>query len=356
MNSDLPVDGISAEDRAWDRFVSENPLGHHEQTSMYGALREAFGFTSRRVIETSKGVIVGGAQVLFRHTPIGTFGVLQRGPLAVNEDPSILASVVDELDKLAQRMRAVSLRVQTYPLQGNARDVLRASGYTEDYSWVGTSTTAVADLRFPDDELLARMGKKGRYNARLAQRAGVKISTGDATTLDAFFELHRRTSEYQGFPIFPREYFEYVWNLFENTGRVQQFIAHYDDEPIAGIFNATVGDHMLYGWGGTLRGEATKKLTAHYLLHYEAMRWARDHGCTLYDMLEISARADSGLTRFKTRIAPEHKQWPAPMRKWYGSMRAIRAQLASISWSQPVLRSYVNRVAHRLGHRQKMPW
>ncbi|NGP53695.1 peptidoglycan bridge formation glycyltransferase FemA/FemB family protein [Thioalkalivibrio sp. XN8] len=356
MTTETNSSVLTSEELEWDAFVSRNPLGHHEQTSMYARMRLAYGFSCERVVIHSSGQIVGGAQVLFRRTPIGTFGVLQRGPLAREDDPDVLAAVVERLDEVAQEARAVSLRVQTFCLQANARAALEMDGFIEDESWVGRQTTTVARLGFSDEDLLARMAKQGRYKTRLAKRSGVVVSVGGADTLEEFFALHQMTAEHHGFPIFPRSYYNYIWSLFADGGRVQQFIAVHDGKPVAAILNAIVGDHMLYGWGGTDRSDAASKLAANYLLHYEAMKWARDHGCSLYDMLGISLQQQDGLTRFKTRVAPELKTWPAPIRKWYGPLPGLRANASTFAWSRPIARKVVKRIARQVGLAPKMPW
>ena len=207
-----------------------------------------------------------------------------------------------------------------------------------------------------DDELLARMTQKGRYNIRLAMRCDVDIRVGDVCPMDDFYHLHKMTAEHQHFPIFPIEYYDYLWRTFGASGRVQYFVAYYNDRPIATAFNTLVGQHMLYGWGGIHRGDYERKLMAGYLLHFRAMGWARDHGCTHYDLGRIAETSRPGITQFKTRIAPVRFHWPVPMRKYYGPLRALRPVASDFAWSNSLLRRSVNHIARRLGLSPKMPW
>ena len=125
---------------------------------------------------------------------------------------------------------------------------------------------------------------------------------------------------------------------------------------MAALFNTIVGDYMLYGWGGIERGDEARKLLANYLLHFQAMSWARKHGCKYYDMVGISEQTMSGLTQFKTRIAPERIRWPATMWKFYGGLGPMRSWLTEAAWSAPYVRRQVLRASRRFGLRPQMPW
>jgi len=112
----------SSDDDEWDRFLAANPFGYHEQTSQYATLRETYGFQhDRAVVRDDQGQIIGGASGLFRRTPIGSLGVIERGPVARDDDSRLLEQVVDEVSALAKRHRLASIRVNTFENQAHAR-------------------------------------------------------------------------------------------------------------------------------------------------------------------------------------------------------------------------------------------
>ena len=53
--------------------------------------------------------------------------------------------------------------------------------------------TVLIDLSLSEDDLLARMKQKTRYNIRLAQKKGVKVRIGNETDLP---QLYRMYAEY----------------------------------------------------------------------------------------------------------------------------------------------------------------
>ncbi|NHA15372.1 peptidoglycan bridge formation glycyltransferase FemA/FemB family protein [Thioalkalivibrio sp. XN279] len=341
---------------AWDAFLGRHPFGHHEQSSLYGQLRSAYGYDSDRVILKQGGEVVGGAQVMWRSTPIGRIGIVQRGPLSLNDDAGLLAQVMDQLDGFAREHRISILRVETFAQQHAAREVLVAKGFESRTDWWGEHLTSRIEVSGSDQDVLARMKPKGRYNIRLARRLGVEVRTGSRDSLDEFYALYSMSAAHKGFGMFDRAYFEYLLDVFGPSGRVQQFVAYHDNRPVAALFNTVVGEHMLYGWGGVDRSDDVRKLMAGYLLHFKAMQWARDHGCRFYDLLGISETSTGGLTRFKTRIAPEHFRWPVTMWKYYGPLASVRSTATQVAWSMPTLRNLVIRAGRRLGLHETMPW
>ena len=354
----FPPSGAAHElsDQEWDRFLAAGTLAHHEQSAAYGRGREAFGFGLERVVVREAGRIVGGAQVIIRPTPVGRVAIVRRGPLAEHDDPAVHAAVVSQLESAARERGWACLRVETFQPQERARRALRHAVYQPRASWQVQSRTAVMPLEQSDLGLLAAMHQKGRYNVNRAARRGVVVRTGDGKSVQTFHDLHAETAAYHGFPVFPVEYFRYLWELFGRVGQVQHFVAYHDDQPVAVIFSSIVGDHMYYVWGGIDRGEASRRLMANYLLHYEAMRWAREHRCRRYDLAGVARSRTSGPTQFKTRIASEITPWPEPMVKYFGALRECRRFAVDLAWNVKPLRRLVRHAGHRLGLSPVMPW
>jgi lipid II:glycine glycyltransferase (peptidoglycan interpeptide bridge formation enzyme) len=340
----------------WDQFVVANLFGHHEQSSGHALTRHQYGFKSDRVEVRQGGRLVAGAQVLSRATPVGRMALVLRGPLAERDDPQLLHEAITELDRLARERAYVSLVVESFFPQEALRSALAEHGFRADESWRGRFYAVRRRVDLSDEDILGSMEEKGRYNTRLASRKGVEVTAADSASLSDFYGLHQMTAEHQGFPVFPRTYFEYLWDLFGTRGRMQLFVATARGKPIGAIYNTIVGDQMLYGWGGMHRGDVERKLMANYLLHFRAMGWARDHGCRWYDLGSISRAGQGGVTQFKTRLASDKVYWPSPMRKWYGPFAPARDGLSRIAWSNPSLRRGVEWAAWRAGLKQKLPW
>jgi len=333
----------------WDAFVAVHPEGYQEQTTGYAEHRAQFGFTCDRVVVREGGEVVGGAQVLVQHTPLGKHARVYRAPLAIGNDPRTFKRVIEELEHLADANSYASLRVDTFPNQYATRAALDETGFQSSSAWFGEHPSCVIPLRYSDDELLSQIRqKKARYNIRFAQRSGVVVSIKESGNIDDFHHLRKESVEHNGHLMFPRTYYQYIWQLFHRSNRVQLLVAYQDGEPLASLFNLIVGDRMYLVWIGIHRGEENRKLKAGYLLHYCALIHARDAGCSMCDFI--------GVSEFKRKLAHEEIQWPLPQWKFYGPLRSQRYRLMEAVWSRPRLRHQMNKLARVADLRPRMPY
>ena len=329
-----------AGDPEWDEFLRTHPEGHHEQSGAYGRERKSWGFDRDLVVVREGGRVVGGAMALPRRSPVGVFAIVRNGPLAVEGRPDVLARAAEGLDLLARRKGYVSLRVDTFPNQPEARAALERLGFHESEPWSRRFDSLLVPLRGDDEALLARMASKGRYNVRLARRSGVTAAVEGVDGLGAFYDVHLQTAAYQDFPVFSRAYFDEVWRVFGAAGRMEVLVARHEGRPIASIIVCVVGDRCYYGWGGMSREPEDRKRMPNYLLHFTAMGWARGRGCAHYDLV--------GTSDFKEKLGGEPIRWPSPMRKFYGLWRAPRRWAFGWTWRQSLPRRAVQYVANRL--------
>jgi lipid II:glycine glycyltransferase (peptidoglycan interpeptide bridge formation enzyme) len=138
-----------------------------------------------------------------------------------------------------------------------------------------------------DDALLAQMHQKTRYNVRLAQRRGVEIrrACGSDQDLACFYDLLRDTAERNEFGVHNRTYYDDFMAIFGD--RAVLLFARIDERPVAGLIAARFGEEAVYMYGAS--STEHRAHGAAFLLQFEAMRWARDSGCTRYDLWGIPA-------------------------------------------------------------------
>ncbi|MCC6907843.1 MAG: peptidoglycan bridge formation glycyltransferase FemA/FemB family protein [Phycisphaerales bacterium] len=338
----------SVSDVDWETFVASHDDGHHEQCVEYSRQRESRGFARSRVAICRGGAVVAGCNAIIASTPVGRLGLIQRAPIVQDNCASLLTATVSSLDGLASDKSLAVLRIDTFPTQTAVHQVLLDAGYCWSAPWCGKRASLLISLRAGDADLLSQMKTKGRYNTRLAEKAGVIVETGSLNEVPEFYELHSKTAAHHGFPVFPLEYFAYLWRLFATRNRMAFFIARFNGRPVAAICNTVVGSRMYYGWGGIDRDPSCSRLMANYLLHFRAMQWAREHGCTHYDLC--------GDTEFKRKLGGEPILWPLPLRKFYGPFAGLRRCALETCWKRPLLRRTVDQIAWRAGCRPRLPY
>lgn len=160
-----------------------------------------------------------------------------------------------------------------------------------------------------EEDLLARMKSKTRYNIRVAEKRGVRvIASTEGKYVDAFIRLVTGTADRKGIMPHPRKYYEKMCEiLLGENGKI--YAAEKDGEIIAANLVIFHGDTATYLHGGT--DERFRADMAPFLLQWEAMREAKRRGCLWYDfggvnMAELEAGVGKwyGITRFKTGFSP----------------------------------------------------
>ncbi len=171
------------------------------------------------------------------------------------------------------------------------------------------NATWVIDLDKTEEELLAAMHQKTRYNINLAQRKGVEVRMGKDGAL--FNTLMRETAARDGFTSYSAKYYE----QFLQIPFVEQLTAWQGDQALAtGLF---VRYNGVYTYVHGASYHAARAAMAPQLLQWEAVRRARELGYMQYDFWGIAPPATndeteifhnytwsrnhslSGVTRFK---------------------------------------------------------
>ena len=266
---------------AWDAFVDASPGGSHTQSSVWAEVKAQTGWRAGRVIARRNGEIVAGVQLLLNDLPVvGPIAYSPRGPLNAEGHADAMELLLDGIDELAARERIIQLKLQPPADRGDLVPQLIARGYKESDLEVAPFATLRVDVQQPSEEILAQMRKGHRSNVRKSERKGVEIRAGtDDADFELFLDLARATSQRQGFPLYPVEYYETIWRGFGDRSRIQ--FAEHEGRTIAGILLIAVSDTAAYKVGGW-SGERTN-IHPNELNHFRAMEWARDRGCRWYD-------------------------------------------------------------------------
>jgi len=171
--------------------------------------------------------------------------------------------------------------------------------------------TTVLDLGLAEQELLERMKPKWRYNIRLAEKKGVRVSRHGPEALDAFYGLYLTTARRDGIAIHPKSYYaellkegaRYSGSVSGGGSPIAIWLADHDEEILAGIITIFLNRQAVYLYGAS--SDSKRNLMPAYALQWSAIKAAKAEGCREYDFFGIppgedSGHAMAGLYQFKT--------------------------------------------------------
>lgn len=368
----------------WNSLISQLPNPHFLQTHEWGQVKAKYGWqpiylawdeerkmTEERSLSSFTFHPSAAALVLKRTIHLGGMSARlsilysPKGPLLDWADERLRKQVLGDLQALAKREGAIFLKMDPDVILGTGapsgpEDVLdpdggailaelRAKGWRYSSDQIQFKNTVLIDLTRSDEELLARMKQKTRYNVRLAQKKGVVVRTGTPDDLVMLYKMYAETSVRDGFVIRDEEYYRTVWQLFMANARspilnpqsptanyqppisnyqlpfAEPLIAEFDHEPLAAIFVFYFARRAYYVYG--MSGDAHREKMPAYLLQWEAIKRARSRGCTVYDLWgapDVFDESDAmwGVYRFKEglggKVARTAGAWDfAPNPFWY---------------------------------------
>jgi lipid II:glycine glycyltransferase (peptidoglycan interpeptide bridge formation enzyme) len=284
-----------------NNFVSNHPHGHLLQSYEWGEAQENFGEPIFRVAVKDGEQILGVATVIIK-TFYKNFHYIYcpRGPLFVETasrevHEMLLAAISEE----AKKRGSLFLRV--------------APETTEKPSWLDGFKKAdhelepheslILDLAKQEEQLLAEMKPKTRYNIKLAQKKGVTVTSGtDETFLNIFLRLNKETASRDNFTAHKDAYYQSILKALAPRGLLKVYVAYAEGMPIAANLVSSFGKRVTYMHGAS--SNEGRNLMPTFALQWEAIRDAKIQGKTEYDFWGITTSQDekhpwAGITRFK---------------------------------------------------------
>ncbi|MCG2783607.1 MAG: peptidoglycan bridge formation glycyltransferase FemA/FemB family protein [Anaerolineae bacterium] len=362
----------------WNEIIAALPNPHFLQTYEWGQVKARYGWEPIYLIWDSEGkmreekeknlssfIFPARAAALVLKKKIVSGGLAARlcilyapkGPLLDWGDDALRTRVLDDLQRFARQQGAIFLKLDPDVVLGTgipgaetdraepggeavrADLVRRGWRFSEDQIQfrntvlveVGTST---------EEEILARMKQKTRYNVRLGPKKDVAVRVGNESDWPMLYKMYAETSVRDGFVIRDQGYYQTVWGLFK--GMAEPLIAEVDGEPVASVFLFAFGGRAYYVYG--MSREAHREKMPTYLLQWEAMKWAKARGCSTYDLWgapDVFDESDSmwGVFRFKEGLGGQVLRtlgaWDyAPNPLWYAIYTKVVPMLLDVMRSR----------------------
>lgn len=326
----------------WQQTIARLPFAHALQSWTWGLFKSRWGWTAiplTMAVGGNHAESVAAALVLKRQLPRLPFSVLYvpKGPVLDYKDARLREQVLAQLEQLARRERAIFIKIdpevvrswgveeeRASPLGTQVTQTLRSRGWVESAEQIQFRNTVEIYLDQTEEQLLAAMKQKTRYNIGLAGRKGVVVREGTADDLPMIFEMYQATAARDGFTIRPDAYYLDGWAALMDAGMSQPLVAEFEGRPIAAVILVRHGERAIYMYGASSNEERDRM--PNYLLQWEAIRWAKGAGCLVYDMWGApdSFNEDDrmwGVWRFKAGFNGEVVRfigaWDYPARPWW---------------------------------------
>jgi lipid II:glycine glycyltransferase (peptidoglycan interpeptide bridge formation enzyme) len=280
------------------------------------------------------------AQIVELPLPLGRkYWFCPKGPILARGAWQIANSFTDELKNMAKGAGAVFLRMEpgivaslSVPRNDENKTVIASPstllGAKQSPHDINPRATSIVDLSQTEEELLAAMHQKTRYNIRVAEKHGVSVGPWSMVhgSFDRIWELFDQTAKRDRFRLHPRGYYE---KQIKIPG-IEVFGAEHEDKLLAAAIIIFFGDTATYLHGAS--SNEMRNVMAPHALHWAIIKRAKESGMKYYDLWGISDDQKSGwagITRFKRGFGGADVSAPGtfdlPVNKfWYSVYTLVR--------------------------------
>ena len=133
------------------------------------------------------------------------------------DNTSLRTRVLNDLQSFAKQQSAIFLKIDPDIILGRGvpdsegdvtensgqatRSELTRRGWVYSSDQIQFQNTVLIDVTSSEEEMLARMKPKTRYNVRLAEKKGVTVRAGTVDDLPMLYKMYAETSVRDGFVI-----------------------------------------------------------------------------------------------------------------------------------------------------------
>jgi peptidoglycan pentaglycine glycine transferase (the first glycine) len=289
---------IISDRQQWNDFVAASVCCNITQSYEWGQLAPHLGAEALYAgVVDDDGKLCAAMLVLISRIPVlrRPYFYAPRGPVIDDPASPALGLLLDFVRVEARKRGAFMLKVEPSVPDGDVAwlKALRQHGFRSTPYASHIRHEWILDIRPTEEQLLAGMKEKWRYNIRLATRKGVTVRRGEGSTdLETFYRIYRLTSERDHFFIHEQAHYEDVLRLYSEDERAALFLAEYEGRAIAGIIVLRFGRWSWYMYGASSNEERNRM--PNHLLQWTGIRWAKSHGCWYYNFRGIPDRLEEG--------------------------------------------------------------
>ncbi len=316
-----------AEKVLWNKLLTKELFASFTQSAEWASILESEG-KKVELIEVIDGErVVAQALICYMSLPFGwCYAFSPSGPVVKEQSEAVYTVIVNFL----KQKQCIFWRVEP-------TDVFFGKLSAKKVYDVNPRATTVLDLVKTEDEILAAMHTKARYNVRLAEKKGVQIVEGK--NWDAFWKLMSATGERDGFRLHEKKHYEAIFA----SPLITQLSAMVEGKVAATAIFVGFGATFTYLFGAS--DYEFRQYMAPQLLQWEGIRLAKRLGYLRYDFFGIAPgeyndgeyvydekHQYAGVTRFKLGFGGRVEQRSgtfdlliSPFKyKVYNTFRALR--------------------------------
>lgn len=274
--------------KVWEDFIATKPEANFLHSWLWGEFHQALNHKIVRAGFYKNEKLVGLMLFIVEEARRGRHGIVPAGPIIDWQDKEVVRAAFKTMKKVAKENACIFVRVRPQlrssdPLVKQFNDF----GFRPAPMHLHAELTWQLDLTQSEDEILAAMRKKTRYEIRQVTKQGIDVkSTQDSNAIDRFYDIQLQTAQRHGFVPFSKKFLKEQFKIFAAEDKAVLFEAYKDDELLAQAFIIYYGTEAAYHYGTST--DANRNLPGAYALQWEAIQEAKKRGILRYNFWGVT--------------------------------------------------------------------
>jgi lipid II:glycine glycyltransferase (peptidoglycan interpeptide bridge formation enzyme) len=207
-----------------------------------------------------------------------TIGYLPKGP-------DITKTMLNQLWDLGKKEKCIFIQIEPN-VEKNNKTYNFKNLYVSSHP-LFTKYNFILDLTSSEEELLKKMHHKTRYNVKLAEKKGVKVSEDNTDkAFEKYLRLSNETTTRQNFYAHTDKYHRLLWKTLnsdkKNSLTVHLLKATYKGETLVIWMLFVLGDTLYYPYGTS--SSKYREVMASNLMMWETIKFGKKLGLKKFDM------------------------------------------------------------------------
>jgi hypothetical protein len=290
---DVATRVVEIDDRdRWNALVVGCPAYDLPQGWEWGEIQRDAGWRAHRYAVFAGSTCIGAVSVARRRLPGLPYSILyaSRGPLLDWSDERAWRAVLAAIRRLAERARAVFLRVSPAAAHDDpeAGAALVRHGFRpladDCTTWNAPRVVLTLSLDGDEDALHGRLRKGIRRDLAAAQRRGAQVRV--ARRRDDLLAFHRLTvaaGRDKHYPVRPLSRLEALWQAYVVRGDGVLLLIEHEGALLGGVFGIRLGQRAQLHRAAVARDTDGQRVHQGPLVYWEFIRWAKAVGCDVID-------------------------------------------------------------------------
>lgn len=288
----------------WDNFILNNSTDFGLlQSWTWGVFQSTLGKKVFRLTVNRGETILAAMLVIKEPLRLGkSYFYIPRGPVMANDD-SLATKQLEILEELSNKLKSLSnsegvifTRLDPAWQDNDTLTHILLDAKLKHVGQVQPQQTLILSLSKSEDELLADMKPKTRYNIKQARKHNISIASGEKY-FDDFWELMGKTTDRQSIIPHSKSYYKKLLQVLGESHSGELVVAKYNNQVIAANIVVTIGEWSVYFYGASDYEHRNKM--APFLLQWESIVKAKNKGHKYYDFWGVDSERWPGITRFK---------------------------------------------------------